>query len=68
MCCVAENRAYNLRAMGDIPENEQAWERYARANDIRCQHCNQLIPFGERKIYFETKNCSLCDHNLKKDD
>jgi len=54
--------------MGDVPENEQAWLKYAMANNIKCQICGQLIPFGERQVYFERKLCSLCAHNEDKDD
>jgi len=43
--------------MGDIPENEQAWDRKARANNYRCDACGELIPFGEEKIYFERRLC-----------
>jgi len=54
--------------MGDIPENEQAWERLASAQGYKCGRCGQLIPLGERKKYFETKMCGLCAHQLEKDD
>ena len=54
--------------MGDIPENEQAWERLARAKNYRCSACNQLIPFSKRETYFESGLCGLCYHNIHKDD
>ena len=54
--------------MGDIPENEQAWDALARAKNYRCSMCNELIPFGERKIYFERKLCGYCAHKLDKKD
>lgn len=54
--------------MGDIPDNEQAWERYARANDCKCGACEQLIPFGERQVYFDRKLCGACAHKLDKKD
>jgi RNA polymerase-binding transcription factor DksA len=54
--------------MGDIPENEQAWDRLAAAKGYKCERCGQRIPFGEREIYFERKLCGLCAHLLDKDD
>jgi len=54
--------------MGDVPENEQAWDKLARAKDYRCEMCNELIPFGEREIYFERKICGHCAHLLDKKD
>ncbi len=59
---------YNACIMGDVPENEQAWERYARANNCRCGACGQLIPFGERQVYFDRKLCGACAHKLDKSD
>jgi len=53
--------------MGDVPENE-AWDRKARAEQIRCKMCDQLISFDEREIYFERKLCDFCAHKLKKKD
>ena len=54
--------------MGDIPDNEQAWDAYARVNKCNCQACGQLIPFGEQKIYFERKLCGHCAYKLDKKD
>jgi len=54
--------------MGDIPENEQAWDRLARAKGYKCELCGEFIPFGERTVYFERKLCGQCAHKLDKDD
>lgn len=54
--------------MGDIPENEENWNKLAAAKGYRCERCNALIPFGEREVYFETKLCGYCAHMLQKDD
>lgn len=54
--------------MGDTPVNEQAWDRYAMANGIKCVICGQRIPFGERQVYFERKICGACAHKEDKDE
>ena len=54
--------------MSDIPDNEQAWDQLAAANEYRCERCNELIPFGERTTYFERKLCVYCAYKLDKDD
>ena len=54
--------------MGDIPDNDRAWDRLARAKNYKCEACGQLIPFGERKIYFETKMCGHCAYKVDKKD
>jgi formylmethanofuran dehydrogenase subunit E len=54
--------------MGDIPENEQAWNKLAAAKQYRCEQCGELIPFGERTIDFERKLCGHCAHKLDKND
>jgi hypothetical protein len=53
---------------GDIPKNEQDWDKLARANGYRCGVCDQLIPFSERVIYFERKLCGHCAYKLDKKD
>ena len=54
--------------MGGIPENEQAWNRKAQAEQIKCNLCKEQIPFGERQVYFETGLCGYCAHQQEKDD
>ena len=53
--------------MGDVSEQEQAWDRLARAKGYRCEACDSLIPYGEQNVYFERKLCGRCAHNLDKD-
>jgi hypothetical protein len=55
--------------MGDIqqPENEQNWDKLARAKGYKCEVCGQFIPFSERTLYFEQKMCSHCAHQMHKD-
>ena len=54
--------------MGDIPQNEQDWETLARVKEYKCGACGQLIPFGERQVYFETNLCGHCAHKVAKND
>jgi hypothetical protein len=62
------NSGVELPSMGDIPDNEQRWDDLARAKGYRCDECHQLIPFGERELYFERGLCSFCAHMSDKDD
>ena len=54
--------------MGDIPENEQKWNNLARAQGYKCEACGQLIPFGERQVYYERKLCGRCAATVDKND
>ncbi len=54
--------------MGDVPDNEKAWDKLARAENYKCGQCGQIIPFGERQIYFDRGVCGLCAHHLDKKD
>ncbi len=54
--------------MGDIPENEKKWDNLARAQGYKCEACGQLIPFGEREVYFERKLCGRCAATVDKKD
>jgi RNA polymerase-binding transcription factor DksA len=54
--------------MGDIPENEQAWQKLARAKGYKCEACGELIPFSERQVFFERKLCGRCAASLDKKD
>ena len=53
--------------MGDVPENEQKWDRLAQAKGYKCSMCGIAIPFGEREVYFEKKLCGHCENTLSKD-
>ena len=46
---------------------EEAWARKAESNNYRCQDCNELITYGEREQYFETKRCGDHAHRAKRD-
>jgi len=52
--------------MGDVPENEEKWDRLARLKKYECMRCSSPIPFGEREVYFEHKLCGYCYHMLQK--
>jgi formylmethanofuran dehydrogenase subunit E len=54
--------------MGDIPENEQRWDRYAEARGLKCKNCGETALFSERQLYFDRNLCSWCAHMRDKDD
>jgi hypothetical protein len=41
-------------------ENEAAWDRYVKAEDIRCNVCKCHIPYRDRGVYFSMKMCGYC--------
>ena len=45
------------REKSRIEETEEAWDRKAQAESIRCNVCSQNIIHSEREIYFETGMC-----------
>ncbi len=52
----------------EIEQKEADWDRVARSQGHRCYVCNQIPPYGERDVYFETGLCGLDAHTLNKDD
>jgi|HubBroStandDraft_6_1064221.scaffolds.fasta_scaffold425630_2 hypothetical protein len=52
--------------MGDITEAEKNWNTKARVMDYKCEMCGVLIPYGEQKVYFDTKMCAHCAHKMEK--
>lgn len=49
-------------------EAEAAWDRKAQAEQLKCEHCFMKIPYWDREVYFATKMCAYCTHQLAKDD
>ena len=47
-------------AMKTIPENEQEWNRLARAENTRCPACGEFIRFEEREIFAKRNLCKYC--------
>lgn len=47
---------------------ERNWINKCEAEGLRCASCNQIPPYGEQEIFFETGMCALCSHTFKKDD
>ena len=47
---------------------EEAWAKKAESNDFRCKDCNELITYGEREQYFQTKRCGAHAHRARRDD
>lgn len=41
---------------------ESNWFQKAHAENLRCQICSTVIPYGEQDIYFERGLCSYCAH------
>ncbi len=52
----------------EIEEREEAWNRKAAAEELRCSVCSQRIPYGDREIFFSTSMCGYCAHQAEKDD
>ncbi|WP_164489455.1 hypothetical protein [Shewanella algae] len=47
---------------------EDAWDRKAQAEGIRCSLCGELIIHCEREVYFRTGMCGYHAHMMAKDD
>ena len=45
----------------------QAWANKARAQDHRCETCGELIEYGDRVGFFETKRCARHAKNASGD-
>ena len=56
------------REKARLEETEEAWNRKAKAESIKCSVCSQHIIHGEREIYFETNMCGYCAHQAQKND
>jgi hypothetical protein len=46
------------------PQNEQEWNKMARAENARCPACQEFIRFDERQIYAERNLCTYCAQNI----
>lgn len=51
-----------------IEDREEAWSRKAAYEGYKCNRCGSSIPYDERDVYFETKQCGYCAHQSSKDD
>lgn len=49
-------------------ETEAAWDRKAKAEDLRCSSCSNHIIHSERDVYFTVGMCGYCAHIANKDD
>ncbi len=56
------------REKARLQEVEDAWDRKAQAEDLRCSSCSQVINYSDREVYFRTDMCGYCTHNASKDD
>jgi hypothetical protein len=46
------------------PQNEQEWNKMARAENARCPACQEFIRFDERQVYAERNLCTYCAQNI----
>ena len=55
-----------MMAMTTVPQNEQEWNKMARAENTRCPACGEYIRFDEREIFAERNLCDYCAQNIPK--
>jgi formylmethanofuran dehydrogenase subunit E len=52
--------------MKTLPDNEQEWNRVARAENLKCPACGELIRFDEREVYLDRNLCTYCAQMIPK--
>ena len=47
-----------------VAQNEQEWNKMARAENTRCPACGEYIRFDEREVYEKRNLCDYCAKNI----
>lgn len=56
------------REKARLQDVEDAWDRKAQAENLRCSICSQIINYSDSEVYFTVEMCSYCAHIASKDD
>lgn len=54
--------------MPDEEESAERWRMKCKIEGYACERCGNTPEYDERELYFETKLCGWCIHQVQKDD